>query len=433
MATTPGDVAGSGAVRESGGRGLAGGLLAMLIAAAACWAGGEPPTGTPRERAETPAESAEARQARIAALRASYRRPPSEWPAPTVDPSVSWKELGLLPELPQPEGNPAFPAKVELGRLLFFEPRLSGSGQIACASCHDPDLAWADGRTISFGHGRTPLARNAPTVFNVAHQPRLFWDGRAADLEEQAIMVIQNPDEMHSDEDVVARLAGIPEYQEAFTAAFGSNDVTLTRAAKALAAYQRTLLAGRSPFDAFLKGDHEALSDEAIAGLDLFRGKAGCLNCHHGPNFADGQFHDLGLSYYGRKYEDLGRHAITKAAEDVGRFRTPSLRNVAATAPYMHNGLFDLEGVLRMYDAGMATLRRRPDQADDPLFPTKDPLLKPLQLNDRELADLLAFLQSLSEPRLRVRAPRLPGEAADAREIGPKPAPLPVASPQAEK
>lgn len=222
-------------------------------------------------------------------------------------------------------------------------------------------------------------------------------------------MVIENPDEMHSGEDAIGRLSAIPEYREAFTAAFGSEDITMQRAARALATYQRTLVGGRSRFDAFLRGDPDAISDDAIAGLDLFRNRAGCMNCHHGPNLADGALHDLGLSYYGRKYEDLGRYEVTKEPADVGRFRTPSLRNIAATAPYMHNGLFDLEGVLRMYNAGMATLRRKPEQANDPLFPTKDPLLKPLKLSERELADLLAFLQTLSEPRLRVRAPSLPG------------------------
>src|SRR5690606_17949804 len=154
-----------------------------------------------------------------------------------------------------------------------------------------------------------------------------------------------------------------------------------------IAAFERTLIAGRSRFDAFLKGNHDALDGAAIAGLDLFRGRARCLNCHHGPNFTDGKFHDLGLSYYGRKFEDLGRYRVTKRAEDVGRFRTPSVRNIRSTAPYMHNGLFELENVVRMYVAGMATLRPRADQAGDPLFPTKSPLLKPLDLNAQDVSD----------------------------------------------
>jgi cytochrome c peroxidase len=362
--------------------------------------------GGPRPRTVEPSGE---RRARIAGLRAAYARPPAEWPAPVVEPTVRWVELGPLPEAGRPADDPALAARASLGERLFFDPRLSGSGQIACASCHDPDLGWADGRTTAFGHDRLPLRRNTPTVMGSGLSPSLFWDGRAASLEEQAEAVIRNPDEMHSGDDVVGRLAKVAGYPEAFEAAFGPGDITVGRAATALASFERTLVGGRSRFDAFLKGDADALSDDALAGLDLFRGRARCMNCHHGPNLTDGAFHDLGLSYYGRKYEDLGRHRVTGAPADVGRFRTPSLRNVVATAPYMHNGLFDLDGVLRMYNAGMATLRRRPEQADDPLFPTKDPLLKPLGLNEQELADLRAFLNSLSEPRKRVRPPELPG------------------------
>ncbi|WP_235905523.1 cytochrome-c peroxidase [Tautonia marina] len=354
-------------------------------------------------------EDPEARRARIAMLRDIYAGPPSDWPAPLVDEGVEWVELGLLPEPPHPPENPYSDAKAELGKMLFFDPRLSGSGQIACASCHDPDLGWADGRTTSFGHNRALLKRNAPTVQNTAFFPFLFWDGRAGSLEEQAEAVLRNPQEMHSDEAIIARLVEIPEYQAAFADAFDSEGITLERAAQAIATYERTLVGGRSRFDAFLKGNREALSDAAISGLDLFRREARCLNCHHGPNLSDGRFHDLGLSYYGRLFEDLGRYRVTEAPEDVGRFRTPSLRNIASTSPYMHNGLFELDGVLRMYDAGMATLRPREDQKDDPLFPTKSPLLKPLGLNAQDRDDLRAFLESLTEPKTRVRPPTLPG------------------------
>ncbi|RUL83908.1 cytochrome-c peroxidase [Tautonia sociabilis] len=364
--------------------------------------------------APRPAEAPEDRAARIARLREVYAGPPSGWPTPEVDEGVDWVELGLLPTPADPPDNPTTAEKVELGRLLFFDPRLSGSGQIACASCHDPDLGWADGRTTSFGHDREPLRRNAPSVLFAAFQPALFWDGRAGSLEAQAAAVLRNPKEMHADEEIVARLAAVPEYREAFAEVFGPGGVTIDRASRAIAAFERTLVGGRSRFDAFLKGDRAALSDAAISGLDLFRTRARCLNCHHGPALSDGQFHDLGLSYYGRSLEDLGRFAVTGEPADVGRFRTPSLRNVTATAPYMHNGLFELDGVLRMYDAGMATIRPKEDQRDDPLFPTKSPLLKPLGLNAQDRSDLRAFLESLAEPRLRVRPPRLPGRLGQA-------------------
>ena len=177
----------------------------------------------------------------------------------------------------------------------------------------------------------------------------------------------------------------------------------------ALATFQRTLIStGRADFDRFLNGDTAKLSDSALRGLHLFRTVARCVNCHHGPTFSDNQFHDLGLSYYGRKFEDLGRYRITKDPKDVGRFKTPSLRNVTRTAPYMHLGLFNLDGVINMYDAGMATLRRKPHEQDDPLFPTKSHLLRPLGLTKQDKADLIAFLESLEEPFRRIRPPELP-------------------------
>lgn len=183
--------------------------------------------------------------------------------------------------------------------------------------------------------------------------------------------------------------------------------MTLDRAAKALACYQRTLVGGRSRFDAFLRGKGEALSDPEVRGLHLFRTEARCLNCHNGPTLSDGRFHDVGLSYYRRELEDLGRYHVTRQAKDVGAFRTPSLRNVGRAAPYMHNGLFDLPGVLRMYNAGMPTLRPGPLHAGDPWFPVKSPLLRPLGLNRQDLSDLEAFLRSLDEPRRRVRPPEI--------------------------
>lgn len=392
-------------------------ILRIVVAGRA-----EPPNPPP----PTPSalETAVDRHSRAARLREVYQRPAVEWPVPQADPGVDWRELGLLPAVAPPADNPTSPEKVELGKKLFFDPRVSGSGQIACASCHDPDLGWADGRTTAYGHRREPLKRNAPTIMNLAHMPAMFWDGRAESLEGQALQVILNPSEMSAKRDQVAEeLTSIPEYRQAFKVVFGSEQVDLDRAAKAIAAFERSIVGGRSRFDKFLRGDREALSDDAVLGLDLFRGKARCINCHNGPAFSDGKFHDLGLSYYGRELEDLGRYEVTDKAEDVGRFRTPTLRNIAATGPYMHNGLFELTGVLNMYNAGMATLRRKPEQAADPLFPTKSALLKPLGLNKQELGDLKAFLESLTEPKLRVRAPALPGLTAPSspRRILPTP------------
>jgi len=357
-----------------------------------------------------PERTADERKALADELRRVYSGDPATWPAPHVDPGVNWKEIGLLPEVEHPADNPHTDAKQTLGETLFFDPRLSGSGQIACASCHDPDLGWADGRTTSFGHSRKHLARNAPTIRNTAFQAHLFWDGRADSLEDQARQVLLNPDEMRSGpEHVVALLENEPGYQELWQKAFGAEPVSIDRAAQALACFERTVVGGSSRFDSFMKDHPAALTDEALLGMDLFRREARCINCHNGPAFSDGGFHDIGLSNYGRPFEDIGRGRITNDPADTGKFRTPSLRDATATLPLMHNGLFELQVALTLYNAGMPTPVRRENQADDPRFPVKSPLLKPLGLNKQDLADLTAFLTSLEETKRRVRPPVIPG------------------------
>lgn len=342
-------------------------------------------------------------------LREAYSRPPAEWPPATIDDGVAFVELGLPPERTFPADNPWSKAKEDLGKALFFDGRISGTGQMACASCHTAELGWTDGRTTSLGHGALALPRNAPTVLNAAFVPHLFWDGRVDSLEAQALAVFASQNEMAAPrEHVEARLGGSAGYRQLFDAAFGGAP-TLEHAVQAIATFERTIVSdGSSAFDRFLKGEPDAMSDDAVAGLHLFRTKARCANCHHGPLLTDHGFHDLGLSYYGRKFEDLGRHRVTGDAADVGRFKTPSLRNVTRTAPYMHNGLFDLDGVVNMYSKGMATLRPTAAQAADPLFPKKSPLLQNLDLTQDEKRQLLAFLAALEERPRRVRAPELP-------------------------
>jgi cytochrome c peroxidase len=379
-------------------------LAALCLGALACRSG-EPAAAAP----DAPAAAAAPADAAELDLRAIYARPSAEWPAPQVDPGVAFVELGRIVRPPR-SADPADVARVELGKALFFDARLSGTGQMACASCHDAELGWADGRSTSFGHGFQPLERNAPSLLNVAFGTSFFWDGRAATLEDQALAVFENPREMSSGgEAVLAALRGSRGYRARFAAAWGEEEPTLERALSSIAAFERTLVSdGSSAFDAFLVGDHAALSDDALRGLHLFRTRARCVNCHHGPLLSDGLFHDLGLSYYGRELEDLGRYAVTKDPADVGRFKTPSLRNVGRTAPYMHNGLFDVDGILNMYAGGMPTLKRKPEQEGDPLFPTKSPLLKPVGLDAHDKRDLKAFLESLTERRRRVRPPELP-------------------------
>lgn len=349
-------------------------------------------------------------------LRLIYSQEPARWPRPTVDASVKWTELGILPEVEHPADNPHSPEKAKLGELLFFDPRLSGSGQMACASCHDPDLAWADGRRTAIGNKRKQLGRNTPSILTAGYGSKYFWDGRAESLEDQAAQVLYNADEMASSaEHVVEQVSAAQAYRDQFKTAFGDDTITLERVCQAIACFERTLARSRSRFDFFVRGNYEVLSDEALIGLHLFRTDAKCMNCHHGPNFSDNEFHDLGLSYYGRKFEDLGRHNQTAEPRDVGRFKTPTLRNVANTGPYMHNGLFPLQGVLNLYNAGMPTLRRKPNQMEDPFFPTKSPLLEPLSLNRQDLDALKAFLESLSEPTRRLHLPVLPEADAAAQ------------------
>lgn len=380
------------------------GLLAVQTAFACICDCSRAERPTPR-----PVRSDAERSEYIAELRTLYAGAPSTWPAPVVDEGVEHRELGPVPEVTHPEENPGTAEKIKLGKMLFFEPRLSGSKQIACASCHDPDLGWADGRATSFGHNRTQLKRNSPAIMNSGFREHLFWDGRADDLEDQAAKVLNNQDEMHSSENIVIEnLRDLPGYATRFEAVFGPGGLTYENAVSALSAFERTVTSGTSRFDSFLKGRPNALDDAALSGLHLFRTEARCMNCHNGPLLTDDKFHVLGLSNYGRRFEDLGRYRITEDPADVGAFRTPSLRNVMNTAPYMHSGLFDIDEILRLYNTGMPTPRRRKDQADDPLFPTKSPLLKDLNLNAQDLGDLKAFLTSLSESHRRVEVPELP-------------------------
>lgn len=335
-----------------------------------------------------------------ACLRTLYSAPPQQWPKPTVDADIAWQELAPLPErAPSPAENPFSSEKAKLGEKLFFDPRLSRSGQIACASCHEPDLAFADGRKVSFGHDRAAGRRNAPSLVASGLLSPLFWDGRAPTLEAQALMPVIDPLEMaFTVDELVARLRGLPEYPPLFTSVFGHTPLDAGQIAAALATYQRTLVqkARNTPFERFLRGRHDQLTNQQLHGLHLYRTKARCLNCHFGPALSDGQFHNAGMTYYGRKYQDLGRYEQTGLSEDAGRFRTPSLRLVGRTGPWIHNGLFpDLMGVLNFYNVGMPRPKPKPGQEQDPLFPRTSERFKALAMNRDELLALRAFLDTL--------------------------------------
>ena len=330
-----------------------------------------------------------------------YRQPVAQWPAPQVDADVNWQEMAALPDhAPAPPENPFSDAKAELGKKLFNDPKLSRSGQIACASCHEADMAFADGRRVSFGHDRQNGRRNAPSLVMSGYSSMLFWDGRGGSLEQQAMHPIVDPVEMAFDiPQLLERLNADPDYREQFAQIFGDGPITTERTGQALATFQRTLVKStrNTAFEQLLRGRPQRMNDEQLYGLHLFRTKARCMNCHFGPALSDEQFHNVGLSYYGRaKYEDLGRYEVTRKPEDVGAFRTPSLRLVMKTAPWMHNGLFvNMEGTLAFYNMGMPRPRPNAQQVNDPLFPTTSERLKVLNMDKDELRALRSFLDTL--------------------------------------
>lgn len=333
----------------------------------------------------------------LACLRQTYAQPIASWPRPQVPDGVRPAELAPASAIPVP---PVAPAVVALGQRLFNDPRLSRSNAVACISCHSPAHSFADSRRTSAGHeGRLGL-RNTPGLLGVGQIKPLFWDGRASTLEEQALGPLQHADEMAMDVPALpAKLAALDDYPAQFDAAFGKDDgVTLARILTALADYQRTLLPPVTRFDTFLEGERTALNDRELLGLHLFRTKARCMTCHSGALLTDQQFHNLGLTYYGRKkYEDLGRYLVTGKDEDVGKFRTPGLRGVAQSGPWMHNGLFpQMVGLLNMYNAGMSRpAPQNAQQAADPKFPVTSPLLQRLQLTSDEIIALKSFLEAL--------------------------------------
>lgn len=336
----------------------------------------------------------------------------SQWEKPELDEEViaNFEDIGVLPKMIFPENNPYSEAKKELGKMLFFDPRLSKSKQISCASCHDPELAWGDGRTISYGHNRQTGKRNSPSLLNIGYHSIFFWDGRAASLENQALGPITDPVEMAATETIsIKNIKKIKGYKPYFREAFGDEKITIERILKAIATYERTITSKKSKFDSFIEGKSDIFTDEEVIGLHLFRTKARCINCHNTPLFSNQKFHNVGLSYYGRTFEDLGKYNITHKKEDVGKFKTPSLREIGRTAPYMHNGLMpNLEGIIEMYNAGMPRVKPKENQKNDSLFPVTDPLLKKLNLTKKEQNALKAFLLTLSSSPRREILPKLP-------------------------
>lgn len=300
-----------------------------------------------------------------------------------ADPAVE-VPLGLLP-IRFPADNPYSPAKRELGRLLYYDKRLSADGTVACASCHAPEHAFTDNQPVSSGIKGQKGGRSAPTVFNRAYSLAQFWDGRAKSLEEQAAGPMANPIEMGNTHDVVVKtLQGIAGYRPLFKQAFGSEEFGITEVTKAIATYERTVLSGNSPYDRYKAGNKKAMSASQLRGMDVYFNKAKCDQCHEGINLTTNAYHNLGVGA-DKPNPDEGRFAVTKNPADWGAFKTPTLREIARTAPYMHDGsLATLEEVVDFYDKG-GTPNKNLDER-----------MKPLKLTAEEKKDLVEFLKALN-------------------------------------
>jgi cytochrome c peroxidase len=302
----------------------------------------------------------------------------------------AWKRPDTIPF---PADNAYTPERAALGKMLFFDTRLSRDRNLSCASCHNPSFGWEVPFATAIGAGGKPIGRHAPTALNLAWSKNLFWDGRAPSLEAQARGPIEAAVEMDLPmASAVERLNAVQGYVKAFAKAYPKEGLSEATVLKAIATFERTIVTGDTPFDRFIRGDRKALGDEARRGFDVFVGKAGCAACHSGWNFSDDKFHDIGL-----QTADPGRRALSQNAGDQSAFKTPGLREIAARAPYMHHGqVSTLEAVLAHYVSGG---QQRPSLS---------PLMKPLTLTAQDTQDLLAFLRSLSSPRATQVMPQLP-------------------------
>jgi len=309
----------------------------------------------------------------IESLKADYRRPNS---------------------IPFPKENPYTATKAALGKALYFDTRLSGANLLSCASCHSPAFGWGDGQPKGIGHGMKPLGRRSPSIVNAAFVQVFMWDGRAASLEEQALGPIKTDVEMNMPvEKLIEKLKGVAEYGPMFQAAFPGEEMTLEHIAKAIATYERTVVSGHAPFDAWIDGNEKAISAEAKRGFVLFNAKANCVQCHSGWNFTDDSFHDIGLPD-----ADIGRGKFLPAIVKMQQaFKTPGLREISRRGPYMHNGsVATIEAVIDHYNDGGVNR------------PSRSAQIKPLGLTKPERADLIAFLNTLTSDMDPTMVPVLP-------------------------
>jgi len=297
--------------------------------------------------------------------------------------------------IPYPKENPYGRAKEELGRTLFFDPILSGARVRSCGTCHNPGLAWGDGEPRAIGENEVRLPLRSPTLLNIAWIPKLGWDGHFRDLESVAMGPITGQTNMNlPEQELIERLAAIPGYVAAFDAVFGGGGVTREKIEQSLATFERAIVSGEAPFDRWVRGDESAISPAAKRGFALFNGKANCAVCHSGWAFTDAAFHDIGVA----KDDDLGRGRLFPTSVKLQHaFKTPTLRDVAHRGPYMHDGsVANLADVIDLYNRGGIDR------------PSRDSEIRPLNLQSREKADLIAFLNTLSGSAKQYPLPNLP-------------------------
>jgi cytochrome c peroxidase len=322
------------------------------------------------------------------ALAAAAENPPSS----PADP----RELYRRPtEIPFPKSNPYSEAKAKLGQYLFFDPVLSGSRSRSCASCHSPSLSWTDGLPLAVGENQKPLTLKSPTLLNIAWIEPLGWDGHFRTLESVAFGPINSPANMNASEKlVVERLNAIPGYTKAFETAFGAGPITKQKIELALATFERTIVSSDAPFDRWIGGDEAAIGADAKSGFALFNGKARCSSCHSSWLFTDNSFHDVGVARGG----DLGRGKYFPSSAKLRHaFKTPTLRDIARRAPYMHDGsVKDLQAVVDLYNRG--GINR----------PSRSAQIRQLNLDETEKQELIAFLNTLTSPGRPSNVPAFP-------------------------
>ncbi len=318
-----------------------------------------------------------------------------------VSPGHATMQEWLLPKTPpHPEDNKPTAARIELGKMLFFDKRLSGNGDMSCATCHNPVLGWSDGLPTAKGFNDEVLERASPTVINSAYNSIQMWDGRNKSLEEQALGPITSKTEMNMEiAKLINWLNGNQNYVNAFQKAYPNREINIQTVAMAIASFERTIISNNSAFDFWVKGDKKAMTKQQVQGFKVFLdpNKGNCAACHLAPNFTDDGFHNIGLQSFAEENPDLGRYEQKPVKLMKGAFKTPTLRNIALTAPYFHDGSAkNLEEVIDHYIEGGITKSNL------------SPNMKTLSINDEEKQALIAFLQALTTKQESIALPHLP-------------------------